>query len=170
MGAPSSNLGSATLNKVRLGLTVRIWAKRASGKSPVPKKGSGHAGTLLPMSLRLALLLPSCRPGTLKPGTHKHKLTHTQAPLLKYMYTHTQSSFEAAHPTTTLIKRICPTVGSVGSRPVPPPPAVTGPKHCAEVTDLQAPPNSRTCQRPWAPSLSRVPNHSSPPVRAPESP
>lgn len=46
-GAPSSNLGSATLNKqVRPGLSVHIWAKKASGRSPIPQEGRGSAGTL----------------------------------------------------------------------------------------------------------------------------
>lgn len=90
-GAPSANLGSATLNKqVRLGLSVHNWAKRASGKSPIPRKGNGSAATLPPTSH----LLDSYSPPASRPGTPKlARDTQTQArpqaqdPLLKYKHT-----------------------------------------------------------------------------------
>lgn len=90
-GAPSSNLGSATLNKqVRLGLRVHIWAKRASGKSPIARKGSGSARTLPPTSLHLdGFSPPASRPETPKQArdTQTQARPHTQPPLLKYIYT-----------------------------------------------------------------------------------
>lgn len=77
-GGPKFKHGLSHLEQAgEADLGAHIWAE-GSGKPPIPRKGSGRAGSLPLTPLHLAALLPSCQAGTPKGARDtQHKLAHT---------------------------------------------------------------------------------------------